>query len=95
LGQGDRPSAQSANVRTSIERKRNEAAEVKEGDEAAPVIELAQRRAAKRKPQPDQAEADSKDAGVEVPHPDYRVISRSRATGHQIFHRQGITNDPL
>jgi hypothetical protein len=74
LAQADQRSARSATVRTSAERKRNEAADVEEGDEVVPVIELVQRREANRRPQPGQVEAGRNDAGVEVPRPDYIVL---------------------
>ena len=71
LAQADQVNARSAKVRTSGERKRNEVAEVEEGGELVPVIELVQRREANRRPQPGQVEADSNDAGVGVRLPDY------------------------
>jgi hypothetical protein len=74
LAQGDQANVPSARARTSAERKRSEALGAKEEDGLVPVIELVQRREAKRKPQRDQAEADSNDAGVEEPRPDQGVL---------------------
>ena len=67
LVRADQRSARSAKARISAVRKRNEATEVEEGAKAVPVIELVQRREAKRRLQPGQAEAESDEANVEVP----------------------------
>ncbi len=50
LARGDQRNVPSARARTSAERKRNEAAEAGEGDEAVRVIESVQRREANQKP---------------------------------------------
>ena len=67
LERDDQANVPSVRARTSVERKRSEAAGAAEGAEAVPVIELVQRREAKRRLQPGQAEAESDEANVEVP----------------------------
>ena len=65
LAQGDRTIVPSVRARISAERKRNEAAEAKEGGEAVPVIELVQRREANPRPLASQAGGESGSASAE------------------------------
>ena len=78
LARDDQTSVLSVRARTSVERKRSEAAEAEEEDEVVPVIKSVLLRGGKQRPQPSLAEVESDSVGVEVTRLDHQEEELTR-----------------